>query len=197
MNPMAVPVCWWTPDVGFDGVPAGVVGVGVAGQAQREAARLAIRAALRVALATACGVDAGRIRLEAAPGRAPHATIDDATPGGRTAWLAISHDGALSVAAWRLDGPVGIDIMQVQPVPDWQALARDYLGPVVGAALAGLAPAAIPAAFAQAWSEHEARIKCLGRALEEWRVADTAGLRQCRIQPLALPAGYAGCLALR
>lgn len=189
----ASPVCWWTPDGGFDGVPDAVVGV--AGHTDRAAARLAIRAALRAGLAAAGAIAPDRVHLDTAPGRAPRARLDDGAPAGRTAWLAISHDGALSVAAWRFDGPVGIDIMQVQPVPDWQSLARDYLGPAAGAALAALPASAIPAAFAQAWSAHEARIKCLGRALEEWRIADAAVLQGCACRPLALPDGYAGMLA--
>ncbi len=166
--------------------------VGVAGQADRAAARLAIRAALRGALAAACGVDPARVRLEEAPGRAPRARVDDGTPGGRAAWLAISHDGALSLAAWRFDGPVGIDVMQVQPVPDWEAVARDYLGPAAAASLASLAADARPAAFAHAWSLHEARLKCLGRQLEEWQAAVAPALERCACLPLALPEGYVG-----
>jgi 4'-phosphopantetheinyl transferase len=110
--------------------------------------------------------------------------------------LAISHDGDLSVAAFAATGAVGIDVSRIVPVPDWEAVARDYLGPEAVAALAALPDHARDAAFAHAWSEHEARLKCLGLQLEEWRPDLVPALQACRCLPLALPDAYAGCLAL-
>jgi 4'-phosphopantetheinyl transferase len=62
--------------------------------------------------------------------------------------------------------------------------------------LAALPADARDAAFAQAWSEHEARLKSLGLQLEEWRAELAPLLAACTCLPLALPAGYAGYLAL-
>jgi 4'-phosphopantetheinyl transferase len=200
MDSHALAVHWWTPEAGFDaslGVPpqARVLAVGVAGQEEREPARRAIRQALRAALVRTCGVPEDAIMLHGAPGEAPHATV--AFPdGARRAWLAISHDGALSVAAIRFAGPVGIDVMRVVAVPDWGAVARDYLGPAVLAALAALPAAQREAGFAHAWSEREARLKSLGLPLHEWRAEDEAALQACTCLPLALPEDYAGALAL-
>jgi len=182
-----------------DAVPAGPGGVrviGVPGQPDRETARLRIRAALLEALAAHCGIDPGRIGLHSPEGAAPWAVV--AFGGGeRRIALAISHDGALSVAAFRADGgAVGIDVSQIVAVPDWEPVARDYLGPTVAAQLAVLPADARDAAFAQAWSEHEARLKCLGLQLDEWRAERAPALQACRCLPLALPDGYVGYLAL-
>lgn len=176
--------------------PDGVYVLGVAGQPDRETARLRIRAALAAALATHCGVDPGRVALHSPEGAAPWAiaALDGAE---RRIALAISHDGELSVAAFRADGgAVGIDVSQIVSVPDWDAVARDYLGPAVAAQLAALPADARDAAFAQAWSEHEARLKCLGLQLDEWRAERAPALQACRCLPLALPDGYVGYLAL-
>lgn len=193
---MDVPVTVAWPGAPVAAGPDGVRVIGVPGQPDRETARLRIRAALAAALAAHCGVDPGRIGLHSPEGVAPWAVV--ALDGGeRRIALAISHDGDISVAAFRADGgPVGIDVSQVVPVPDWDPVARDYLGPAAAAQLAALPFEARDAAFAHAWSEHEARLKCLGLQLDEWRAERAPVLQACRCFPLALPAGYVGYLAL-
>ncbi|WP_322399908.1 4'-phosphopantetheinyl transferase superfamily protein [Massilia luteola] len=190
-----LPVRWWA-DGGFVGAPvaAGPAHiVGVRGQPDRATARRTIRAAVLAALAQASAVPPERIRLCGAPGEAPYALLCD----GRRVALSISHDGELSVAALRLGGgAVGIDLMRVTDVPDWEAVARDYLGPACAAALARLPAPARATAFARAWSAREARLKCRGLALAEWRADEDARLAGCACRPLAVPAGYVGSLAL-
>jgi 4'-phosphopantetheinyl transferase len=188
-----LPVRWWT-DGAFAEAPAPALThvIGVRGQPDRATARRTIRAALVDALAQAGNLPAARIRLRGTPGEAPYALL-----GARRISLSISHDGDLSVAAFRLDGgAVGIDLMQVADIPDWQAVAHDYLGPACAAALARLPAPARAAAFARAWSEREARLKCRGRQLAEWRSGDDAGLAACPCLALAVPDGYVGALAL-
>jgi 4'-phosphopantetheinyl transferase len=184
----ALAVRWWTGD-GFADAPASASPlqvVGVRGQPDRATARRTIRVALRAALAEASGLPASSIQLCGAPGEAPYALLD-----GRRIALSISHDGDLSVAALRLDGgAVGIDVMQVADVPDWQAVARDYLGPACAAALADTP------AFARAWSAHEARLKCRGLAWVEWTACDEALLSACACLALVLPDGYVGRVAV-
>jgi len=176
--------------------PNGARVIGVPGQPDRETARLRIRAALTAALAAHCGIGPDRIGLHSPEGAAPWARA--ALDGGEhLIALAISHDGDISVAAFRADGgAVGIDVSQVVPVPDWEPVARDYLGPDAAAQLAALPANARDAGFARAWSEHEARLKCLGLQLDEWRAELVPALQACRCFPLALPAGYVGYLAL-
>lgn len=216
----ALPLAWWTVDGGFapalepvssadlapalrsgDAARVWLVGVadGGASEADRERARQAIRAAVRAALGALLGVPPAAIDLPAGPGEAPYALVPDpAAPDAapRRIALAISHDEALSVAAIRLDGPIGIDVMRSADIPDWAALARDYLGPDAARDLAGLDAAARPLALARAWSEREARLKCMGLGLSEWRADEVPLLAACICLPLALPDGYVGCLAL-
>jgi 4'-phosphopantetheinyl transferase len=201
---------WWTADGGFapDLEPVSsselpqVWLVGVAGQSEREAARRAIRSAVRAALAALLGIDPAAVDLPAAgsaAGTAPYALVHDAAAprtAPRRIALAISHDEALSVAAIGLAGAVGIDVMCIADIPDWEALARDYLGPDAARTLAALDPSARPVALAQGWSEREARLKCVGLGLGEWRADEAAALAHCICRPLALPAGYVGYLAV-
>jgi len=190
----ALPVRWWDGG-GFADAPASDSAlqiVGVRGQPDRVTARRTIRAALVAALVEASGLPSASIQLCGASGEAPYALLDD----GRRIGLSISHDGDLSVAALRLDGGVvGIDVMQVTDIPDWQAVARDYLGPACAAALADTPGHARAAAFARAWSGHEARLKCRGLALAEWDECDEALLSACACRTLVLPDGYMGSVA--
>jgi 4'-phosphopantetheinyl transferase len=110
--------------------------------------------------------------------------------------LSISHDGDISVAAYSFNGAVGIDVMPIVPVPDWRAVARDYLGPEAARKLAARSDGERDAAFAHAWSEHEARLKCLGLQLAEWCEERIVALQACRCLSLALPDGYVGYVAL-
>jgi 4'-phosphopantetheinyl transferase len=95
-----------------------------------------------------------------------------------------SHDAGYALAAFNLQGPIGADLMQVQDIPDWQAVARDYLGPVVAAALQS---AAARRAFTQAWTQREAALKCHAQQISEWQ-ADLPG------QSIALALPVAGLL---
>jgi 4'-phosphopantetheinyl transferase len=170
--------------------------IGVQDQPDRETARRAIRAAILAEIAALSGLPPQRIALHTPEGQVPYALLD--TPAGqRRAELAISHDGALSLAAISLQGAVGIDVTLVMDIPDWQAVARDYLGPAVTAALASLPDSERAEAFARAWSEREARLKYLGRELIDWSEESDRALAASRCLPLALPEGYAGVLTLQ
>jgi 4'-phosphopantetheinyl transferase len=172
-----------------------VLVIGIQAQEAREAARRAIREAIVAELALFTKLPSQRIALHTPEGQVPYALLD--TPDGqRRAHLAISHDGALSLAAISLQGPVGIDVTLVMDIPDWEPVARDYLGPAVTAALAALPAGERTRAFALAWSEREARLKYLGRELVEWSKDGDRPLAACCCRPLALPEGYAGVLAL-
>lgn len=205
MGGAALQVRWWAdggfdapwPSAGADSAAAGAVRiVGVRGQGDRVAARRAIRIALSAALAESTGLPVAAVRLEAEPGAAPFASVSCESGEARRIGLAISHDGEVSLGAFRLDGgPVGIDVMQVAEVPDWAAVARDYLGPACIEALASLPAGARAAAFARAWSEREARLKCLGLPLSEWDAGQALRLDACVCRTIAMPGGYAGTVA--
>lgn len=194
VTPLAI--CW-AGDAGGSRlvISPGLALLGVREQSDREAARLRIRAVLTAALADHFGIDAGRIALHSPQGVAPWAVVTlDA--GDQRVALSITHDGDISVAAYCLSGAVGIDIMSIVPVPDWESVARDYLGADAARKLAARSEGERDAAFAHAWSEHEARLKCLGLQLSEWCDERAVALQACRCFPLALPENYVGYVAL-
>jgi 4'-phosphopantetheinyl transferase len=192
---MPLAICW-AGDAGGSqhAEPRGLGLLGVRGQSDREAARLRVRAVLTAALAAHVGIDAGRIALHSPQGVAPWALVALDAGDHRVA-LSISHDSDLSVAAYCFSGAVGIDVMSISPVPDWRTVARDYLGPEAVRKLAARSDGERDAAFAHAWSEHEARLKCLGLQLAEWCDERAVTLQACRCFPLALPEGYVGYVA--
>jgi 4'-phosphopantetheinyl transferase len=187
----ARPVHWWPASL--TPAPDGVLVIGVE-SGERSTARAHIRTALRAALERLLDAPAEAVAIVSGEGRAPAISVRGcaATAPG----LSISHDAPWSLAAINLNGPVGIDVMRVQDIPDWRAVAQDYLGPEVTARLATLPAAQRAAAFARAWSAHEARLKCLGLGLAEWTPALAESLAACVVLPLALPDSHAGTLAL-
>lgn len=154
----------------------------------RELARQRIRRALRQALAQRWHEPESRIEVIRVPGKAPRLTLGGAPC---EAGVSISHEAGLSIAAANLHGALGVDLMLVQPIPDWQAVARDYLGPDVAARLDG-----DPHAFARAWTEREARLKCAGLPLREWTALEAERTAGCRCFAIDLPDGFVGTVAV-
>lgn len=171
-----------------------VIGIAAPPGERREVARERVRLAVRQAAAQLSAVVPEQIELASAPGQAPRLRL---TRTGVTsmAGLSISHEEGLSLAAIHLHGPVGIDLMRVQDVPDWQAVARDYLGEAMAGALARLAPPQRAIAFARAWTAREAGLKCEGLPLAEWTALPCAA--RWRHLELALPAGLCGSLVVK
>ena len=181
-----VTVHWW-PFAALS-APDGIVVIGVEGDGDRPRARVRVREAIHDSLLALTGT---AVTLHGDAGEAPWAIGAD----GRRIGLSISHEGALSIAAIHLHGSVGVDMLHAQLPADALAVALDYLGPAAAQALTVAAPDARPTVFATAWTEHEARLKCLGIDLGEWN--DNPLLAACRVVPLALPAGLIGTLALK
>ena len=164
----------------------GVLVTGIAAVLLRAEARPCIRLAVRQAVAQWLAIDMESISVESQPGHAPRVLLP-----GRDAWLSISHDDGISLAAVHLHGPVGIDVMRVLAVPDWHEVARDYLGPQVAAQLRACPDDQRPLALAQAWTAREAALKCAGRELAEW---DGVALG-CHLQAVKMQAGFVAMLA--
>ena len=183
-------VSWWP----FTELAAtdGVVVIGIEGDGDRPTARVRIRAAIHDALLKLTGE---AVTLHGDAGQAPWALYANPGANARRIGLSISHEGALSIAAIHLHGSVGVDMLHAQLPADALAVALDYLGPAAAQALTVAAPEQRPTVFATAWTEHEARLKCLGIDLGEWN--DNPLLAACRVVPLALPAGLIGTLALK
>jgi 4'-phosphopantetheinyl transferase len=146
--------------------------------ARRNDARRAIRFAAREALALVRGIRAADIAIDSTPGMPPRILL-----AGLASHIGISfsHDTNYALAAFNLQGHIGADLMQVQDIPDWQAVARDYLGPEVASALQNATD--LSRAFTQAWTQREAALKCHAQQISEWQAALPG-----QSIPLVLPA---------
>lgn len=168
----------------MDGVT--LVSVAHAPGTGRADARAAIRAALCASVAQALGK--ADVRVDGVPGTAPRLLVNGAaSPVG----VAISHTDALSLAAWHPTARLGLDVMEVAEVPDWRAVARDYLGPQALARLDAESAATRAPAFAREWTAREASLKCLGLGLAEWTELPFPLV----LIELALAPGFAGAIA--
>jgi len=174
-----------------------LVAIRTAGSQQRDAARTHIRYAAREALAQVLGIAIEQIQVRSTPGEPP-ALVWSAADSlqERVVCCSFSHDDGLSLAAFNLRGAVGVDVIRVVDIPDWERVAQDYLGRAATEKLRAASPAERPHAFAQAWAEHEARLKCLGLQLAEWETLPPAardgGLRMLALE---LPENLVGALA--
>jgi 4'-phosphopantetheinyl transferase len=131
---------------------------------QRDDARRQIRQAAREALAAVLRMPTADITIASAPGTPPHVLLAGV---GSHIGISFSHEDGYGLAAINLHGPIGADIMGVQNIPDWQTVARDYLGPDIVAALQNTTNR--PLAFTQAWTQREAALKCHAQQLSEWQ----------------------------
>ena len=160
---------------------------------RRDAARLIVRQALRAELARLLAVEEERIDLICAPGL----PIRLAPPWERVG-ISVSHEPGLSLAAIKLDGAVGIDLMRLAgPLTDIATLARDYLGPLASLAIARQPAARQQLAFARAWTRLEASLKCLALPLGEWTPELAARLATCVCEDLVMADGWVAAVATR
>jgi 4'-phosphopantetheinyl transferase len=80
-------------------------------------------------------------------------------------------------------------------LPDWENLARDYLGPDALVRLQNASAKERPDVFAQEWTHMEAVLKCAGWGLREWHHSHAALLAKSS-QPLHFSeSGWVGRLA--
>lgn len=164
----------------------GLLVISTAVPAARAEARTLLRAATQNAVAQWLALDGAQIAISSQPGSAPQLRV-----AGRAAGLSFSHEDGIALAAVYLHGAAGIDVMRVTEVPEWQPLARDYLGPQAAAALAACPASERALALAQAWTAREAALKRAGLPLAEW----AGPAPPCRLLALVMPAGLAATLA--
>jgi phosphopantetheinyl transferase len=147
----------------------------------RPAARQELRNVLRQILAVWSGFLPEPLPL-CATARGP---VWSGLLGGQTLDISLSYaEGGGWIGLIRA-GLIGVDAMKVQPVPEAEELARHYLG---HAALAAIQQSNDPAmAFAVAWTELEARLKCLKYELSERPIAPAVATTECAIQRMVLP----------
>lgn len=165
----------------------------------RDQARQQARAALRACLAPALGCDADALQVTNVRGQAPRLLMR-----GRPlpqSHCSISHAPGLALLAWRREGPVGVDIQALDgfaPRRELEAVAHLFLAQETARMLMDAAPDALFfEKFTQAWTLHEARLKCAGLNLVEWSERLPARLAQMRSAAVLLARGYAGAVAWR
>src|SRR5471032_432971 len=134
-----------------------VMSIVTTGGALRAQAREQVRSAVREVLSLLLGIPAGAIAVDSTPGQPPRIVL--AYDPGRAIACSFAHEDGWSLAAINLRGAIGVDLMRVRDVPDWQAVARDYLGPAVTADLSACPPWQRARAFALAWTAREAHLK--------------------------------------
>ena len=137
------------------------------------------------------------VSLHCAEGRAPQV---DARWQDLPLSLSLSYADEFCLLALCAGAHIGVDLLKIQSIPDWQAVSTLYLGPHVCAELAVIPAAQRDSAFARHWAELEARGKCLGLGLQEFSLAHSARLHAPGIQLHALsgmPAGLLGALAMQ
>jgi phosphopantetheinyl transferase len=109
----------------------------------------------------------------------------------------LSHSGELILLAFHARDLVGVDVERQRSDWDWRPIARRCLDPSTVEALLALAPAEAASAFVQAWCDLEAGLKARGVGLVGANDGQAQAMEpRLRRWRLAVPAGYAGAVAL-
>ncbi len=92
-------------------------------------------------------------------------------------------------------GQIGMDVMRVQTIPEQESLSRIFFSPAVREAVRHARNPAL--AMAGAWTELEARAKCLKQPLREYSEANAASADDLVTQTFQLPDAGILTLAVR
>jgi 4'-phosphopantetheinyl transferase len=144
-----------------------VICVDVAQGSTRDDARVQIRQALIKVIAAARNLNERDVHLHTEKGHAPHAVIGVGAQC-RNYYLSITHEDTYAMAAISSASQVGIDIVKMTSLFDWKHTANLYLGEAAAREIESSRIDQQFKFFLQAWASHEARLKCLGLALQEW-----------------------------
>jgi 4'-phosphopantetheinyl transferase len=148
------------------------------------------RGALRLTLGSWLGCDPAGLVL----GAGPHGKPELLPPPPTAPRFNVSHSGDLILLGFHPRRPVGVDVEQRRPVPEWQGIARRCLPPGEWNAIDTLPEEQREPAFLAAWCRLEARLKARGQGL--FGPPPAPGDPEPEVWPLVLPEGYAGAAAL-
>lgn len=116
--------------------------------------------------------------------------------------FSLAHANALVVVAVTRLRAVGVDVENVRPLPELEALARRYLPAREARAVLARPAAERHESFLRYWTDREACLKARGDGLSgAWERLDITALQQASAHPpfalrrLALPPGYVGAVA--
>jgi 4'-phosphopantetheinyl transferase len=190
-----LPVFDWPNDAGRLSLENGllVIGLQTPPAKQRQEARQLVRVAIQEVLALLLHCAASEIDLLTQAGQAIKLLNAHQNIG-----LSISHEVGLSLFAINMYGPIGIDLIAINSVPndlELRTLAIEYLGVKVAEGILSEPIERHKEAFAMAWTEFEASLKVKGEALIEWSAARDEKLKSARVCSLALGDGYIGAIA--
>ncbi|AFY29236.1 4'-phosphopantetheinyl transferase family protein [Cyanobium gracile] len=148
------------------------------------------RGALRLFLGSWLGCDPAGLVL----GAGPHGKPELLTPPPAAPCFNVSHSGDLILLGFHPRRPVGVDVEQPRPVPEWQGIARRCLPPGEREAIGRLPEQRREQAFLAAWCRLEAHLKARGQGL--FGPPPAPGEPEPVVWPLVLPEGYVGAAAL-
>lgn len=159
------------------------------------------RGALRLILGGWLGCDPAGLVLGAGPHGKPELLAQKAAgqgSGGIPPQFNVSHSGELILLGFHLERPVGVDVEQRRPVPEWEGIADRCLPPSESERIRALPQERRSEAFLAAWCRLEAGLKATGRGLfGSAQPGSGAGKESDPIHwPLMLPEGYVGAAAL-
>lgn len=163
--------------------------VRVAVPATRPAARHALRAVLRQVLAAWSGLPPEQLPLAETP-RGP---VWQGQLGGEPLDISLSYSASEGWIGLIRGGWIGVDVMSAEPFAELDSVSRRFLDPAAAAAIRGAADPAL--AFATAWTEREARLKCLKRALVEWTATQAQAEAECSCHKLVFGVHLAGAVS--
>ena len=157
----------------------------------RATGRNLIRTALREVLGKHLGQSPETVPLSSTTRQEPALTVQ-----GYPFGLSVSHEAGLTLAAINRRGPIGIDVMRIQALPDWEPVAVNYLGHYAHQRILAMPALHRPLAFGREWTRVEASLKCLGLGLVEWTSSLNQQINRCETIELALPDGLTGTIAI-
>lgn len=157
------------------------------------------RGALRLILGGWLGCDPASLVLVSGPHGKPELLQREAAgpgSGGIPPQFNISHSGDLILLGFHPERPVGVDVEQLRPVPEWQGIAGRCLPPGESERILALPEQRRSDAFLAVWCRLEAGLKATGQGLFADAPAGTGAAGDPDHWPLLLPEGYVGAAAL-
>lgn len=115
--------------------------------------------------------------------------------GGQALDLSLSYAGETGWIGLLRGGQIGVDAMRIEPFDGLDAVARDFLGPALAASIRRSSDPA--QAFALAWTDLEARLKCSNADLVEHHARDAAAVDGCQTRSLIVAERMALAVAWR
>lgn len=116
--------------------------------------------------------------------------------GRRPPQFNVSHSGDLILLGFHPQRPVGVDVEQRRPVPEWEGIAGRCFPVEDSERIRALPEERRSEAFLAAWCRLEAGLKATGLGLFAAAPADGPPGEGPKLWPLLLPEGYVGAAAL-